>query len=130
MKNILVVEDNQLIIDFYKIILKNAGYNPIVLEDGDKILHLLAKEEVSLILMDINLSNCYLSGEKIDGIILSNHIKQDKRFYHIPLVVVSAYTEDILEGRIENNYRPDYFLTKPISDFDTLINIINQLVLN
>ncbi|HED08915.1 MAG TPA: response regulator [Ignavibacteria bacterium] len=130
MKNILIVEDNQLIIDFYKIILKRAGYNPIILEDSDKVLKLLATEKVSLIIMDINLSNCYLSGEKIDGIKFSNHIKHDKRFYHIPLIIVSAYTPDILEGRVDNNYKPDCFLTKPILDFNILINKINQLVLN
>jgi len=117
MKKILVVEDNQLIIDFYKIILKNAGYYPVVLEDGEKIMSLLAQDEVSLIIMDINLGNCYLSGEKIDGIKLSNHIKQDVRFFSIPLIMVSAYTPDILEGRIDGNYKPDCFLTKPIFRF-------------
>lgn len=130
MKNILVVEDDKLTMDMYSIILKKFGYNPIILEDVDKILNLLVTEKVDLIIMDINLKNSYLAGEKIDGIRLSYLIKKDKRLFHIPIILVSAYMPSILEEKQDDNYKADDYLTKPITDFNLFINKINQLVIN
>lgn len=130
MKNILVVEDDKLTLDFYKIILNRSGYNPVIMEDGDKVLELLRTEKVSLIIMDINLKNTYLKGEKIDGLKLSSLIKKDEKLANIPLILVSAYTREILEKKIDYENKADYILTKPIQDFNLLLNLINRLALN
>lgn len=130
MKNILVVEDDKLTIDFYKIILKRTGYNPIFAEDGEKILSLLGEGGIDLIIMDINLKNTYLAGEKFDGIRLSELIKDDSRFSGIPIIIVTAYTPDILRKKYGNDLKADGFLNKPIVDFNLLINKVNGMVLN
>lgn len=130
MKNILVVEDDKLTLDFYRIILNRSGYNPVIIEDGDKVLELLKTEKVSLIIMDINLKNTYLKGEKIDGLKLSSLIKKDENLANIPLILVSAYTREILEKKIDYENKADYILTKPIQDFNLLLNLINRLAIN
>ena len=129
MKNILVVEDDKLTKDFYNIIFKRSGYNPIIVEDVEKIFEVLDKLEISLIIMDINLKNTYFSGEKYDGLKLSSLIKKDLRFSHIPIIIVTAYMPSVVEEEGQNKFRIDGFLNKPIADFSLLINKVNQLIL-
>ncbi len=128
MKNILIVEDDPFTIDFYHFIFKRAGYNPIFMEDGDKVLDILHSTEVSLIIMDINLKNTYLKGEKIDGIRLSGIIKKDKKFTCIPVMLVTAYSPAIKGEEFYKDSLAEDYITKPIVDFNLLIEKVNNLV--
>ena len=38
MKNLLIVEDDPFTVDFYLFIFKKAGFNPIVIEDGERTI--------------------------------------------------------------------------------------------
>ncbi|MDR3627325.1 MAG: response regulator, partial [Ignavibacteriaceae bacterium] len=89
MKNLLIVEDDPFTVDFYLFIFKKAGFNPIVIEDGDKVIESLGTDDISLVIMDINLKNTYLKGEKIDGIKLSNYIKKETSYANIPIMLVT-----------------------------------------
>ena len=128
MKNILIVEDDPFTIDFYLFIFKRAGYNPIVNEDGDKVLDILQSTDVSLIIMDINLKNTYLKGEKIDGIKLSSVIKHDERFSRVPVMLVTAYSPAIKGDEFYKESMAEDYITKPIIDFNLLIEKVNKLV--
>lgn len=130
MKNILIVEDDPFTIDFYNFIFKRAGYNPIVQEEGDKIFEILAEDNIDLIIMDINLKNTYLSGQKIDGIRLSGIIKQKDGISHPPILLVTAYSPNVKEGDFLKDSRADDFITKPIIDFNQLIKKVNGLIKN
>ncbi|MCL5030670.1 MAG: response regulator [Bacteroidetes bacterium] len=128
MKNILIIEDDPFTIDFYLFIFKKAGFNPIVIEDGDKVIEFLTSNKINLIIMDINLKNTYLNGAKIDGIKLSNYIKTSNNMSQIPIMLVTAYSPSI---RGENFYKESLaedFITKPIVDFNLLINKVNNLI--
>jgi|YelNatPaOPRAMG01_1025707.scaffolds.fasta_scaffold00063_22 CheY-like chemotaxis protein len=128
MKNILVVEDDQFTIDFYKYIFKKAKHNVIVLEEGDKIIETLQAKDIHLIIMDINLKNTYLKGAKIDGIKLSRFIKENKNLSHIPVLLVTAYSMDKKEDFLFKNSLAEDFITKPILDFNFLIDKVNTLM--
>ena len=130
MKNILIVEDDPFTIDFYLFIFKRAGFNPIVMEDGDKVLDILHSADVSLIIMDINLKNTYLKGEKIDGIKLSGIIKRDEKFSRIPVMLVTAYSPAIKGNDFYKDSLAEDYITKPIVDFNLLIEKVNKLVAN
>ena len=130
MKNILIVEDDPFTIDFYNFIFKKAGFNPIVQEDGDKIIEILAEDNVNVIIMDINLKNTYLNGQKIDGIRLSSFIKQKEGIGHPPILLVTAYSPNLKEGDFLKESLAEDFITKPIIDFNQLINKVNRLVEN
>ena len=128
MKNILIIEDDPFTIDFYLFIFKKAGFNPVVMEDGDKVIEFLASNKINLIIMDINLKNTYLNGAKIDGIKLSNYIKSSNNISNVPIMLVTAYSPSI---RGENFYKESLaedFITKPIVDFNLLINKVNGLI--
>ena len=130
MKNLLIVEDDPFTIDFYIFVFKRAGFNPIVMEDGDKVLEILRTNDISLIIMDINLKNTYLNGEKIDGIKLSNRIKNDNNLSKVPVMLVTAYSPTIKGENFYKESMAEDFITKPIIDFNLLIEKVNKLIVN
>lgn len=62
-KTILVVEDNQLNRELATAVLKTAGYNVAVAQDGAEALMLLGREHVDLMLLDIDLP--FIDGHSI-----------------------------------------------------------------
>mgnify|MGYP006359511243 FL=1 len=128
-EKILIVEDDPFSKDFYKIIFGRAGYDPIVLEDGNLVLQNLAQNKISVIIMDINLKNTYLDNVKIDGIKLSRTIKEDIRFCNIPVILVSAYSDSFKEIDLLGDSLADDFITKPIIDFNLFLKKINSFIL-
>ena len=130
MKNILIVEDDPFSIDFYKYIFKKAGFNCLVQDDGDSVIQMLQLNNINLIIMDINLKNTYLKGQKIDGIGLSSYIKRKEGMIHPPILLVSAYRPGFLERDFLKESLAEDFITKPIVDFNQLINKVNRFVKN
>lgn len=129
-KNILIVEDDPFSQDFYRFIFKKAGYNATILEDGDEILRRLKVENINLLIMDINLKNTYLKGEKIDGMQLSRIIKQDAVTSKIPILLVTAYSKSVTQGKLIDESLAEDYITKPIVDFNMLLNKVDQLIVN
>lgn len=129
-KNILIVEDDPFSQDFYKFIFVKAGFNPIILEDGDLVVQTLADESISLIIMDINLRNTYLKGERMDGMKLSRFIKTNDSFPQIPILLVTAYTLNSSTSNFFEESLAEDYITKPIMDFNLLLNKVNKLIEN
>ncbi|MHB8578535.1 MAG: response regulator [Ignavibacteriaceae bacterium] len=130
MKNILVIEDDPITITLYKYILKKAGYNYYILEDGNEILNLLEDVEIHLIIMDISLRNSYLNGQKTDGIKLSSYIKGNSKYENIPIIIVSAYSAKMEGDDFFQRSFADDVLTKPIVDFNLFISKIATQIKN
>ncbi len=130
MKNILIVEDDPFSIDFYKYIFKKSGFNCIIQDNGDAVIDLLKLNNINLIIMDINLKNTYLMGQKIDGVGLSSFIKQKEGINHLPIILVSAYWPGFQESDFLKESRAEDFITKPIVDFNYLINKVNRYIEN
>ena len=128
MKNILIIEDDLFTIDFYKFIFRKAGYNALITEDGDQIIAFLKENEVNLVIMDINLKNTYLAGEKMDGVKLSKKIKENENFSDVPILLVTAYSQDMNGEDLCQACLAEDFITKPIVDFNFLIEKVDKLV--
>ena len=128
MKNLLIIEDDPITITLYKYILKKAGFNLYILEDGNEIMQLLSISEIDLIIMDISLKNTYLDNQKIDGIKFSKYIKCNPRYNKIPIIIVTAYSGKIKEENFIKDNMADKIITKPIVDFNMFINIIKEQI--
>lgn len=128
MNKIVVVEDDPFAQHFYTYLLNKAGYKPVVLENGDVIIETLNTDEIKLVIMDINLKNTYYKGEKVNGIFLSRLIKQDAVICKIPILLVTAYSPILKDDGFFQESLADDYITKPIIDFNCLLDKVKTLI--
>jgi two-component system, cell cycle response regulator DivK len=127
-KKIIVVEDDTFSKEYYKYILKRKGFDPIVFEEGDRLLEVLENEKIELIIMDINLKNTYLGDQKVDGIFLSRLVKENYKYKKIPILLVTAYSLSADGPEFFEDSLADDYITKPIVDYRILLEKINFLI--
>ena len=82
-KKILIADDSHSFLMYMGIILKRMGFTVIPAENGLEALRFLKLVEPDIVMFDVAL-------EKMDGITLLKHIKEDKETSRIPVVIVSA----------------------------------------
>lgn len=84
MKSILIVEDSNTTRALIKAVIEEMGdFSIIEASSGFEALKLLPTNEFSLIITDINMPD-------INGLELISFIKNNPRYSHIPLVIVST----------------------------------------
>ena len=127
--NILVMEDDTFTQQFYELLFQRAGFNSIITDEGDRFIETLENQDVSIIILDLNLKNTYLNNERVDGIALAKKVKGNNKYAHVPIIIVSAY-KNLTNGRnfLQETGAEDYIL-KPISDFNDLLKKVNSLKL-
>jgi CheY-like chemotaxis protein len=124
---IIIVEDDPFSQEFYLLLFEKKGYDCAIEEDGDKLIKDIQTENVDLIIMDINLRNTYFEGEKIDGVQLSRIIKQNEKLKSIPILLITAYSDSIVENKYFDESMAEDYIIKPITDFNKLINKVEGL---
>ena len=114
---ILVVDDEESIRDFLEIMLKKEGYDPTLVEDGQKALDLLEKKSFDLIISDMQMPN-------VTGIELLKQVKE--RIPGMLFMMITAFgtTETAVEAMKLGAY--DY-ITKPFKIDEVRMNISNAL---
>ena len=71
-KRILLVEDDPINVKFIQTVLtKKGGYEVLVSEEVDEILHLAHEADLAAIIMDVSLSRSSYEGRKVDGIFIT-----------------------------------------------------------
>lgn len=127
-KKILIVEDDPMLQEFYKVLFKRLGYNFIITENGEEIVGLIVSGTISLLIVDLNLKNTFLNSKAIDGVELAKYIKQNFYKLNIPILVITAYsTNYFADELLKEGYADDYML-KPIVNFDKLIEKVDNLI--
>ncbi|WP_315107772.1 response regulator transcription factor [Clostridium intestinale] len=104
MKEILIIEDDINIAEMERDYLQLNGYKSEIITDGAKGLKLALEGRYDLIIVDLMLPN-------VDGYEI---IKEVRKKYEIPIIVVSARSEDIDKIR-GLDFGADDYLTKPFS---------------
>jgi CheY-like chemotaxis protein len=127
MKNILIIEDDYFTKEFYKVLLKKAGFNILILEDGDIIIKKLQSDDFNLIIMDIILRNSSVNGSKVNGIQLAKYIKQNISKF-IPVLLISAFSPEVKMTKFLEESFADDFILKPITDLNLFLKKINGLI--
>lgn len=82
--HILVVEDNPLNMELIRDILRAYGYRVSEAKNGYECRDWLQEQMPDLILMDLQLPG-------IDGLTLTQQIKQDERLKKIPVIALTAF---------------------------------------
>ena len=92
MRSVLIVEDSETTRSMIRAVIEEIGedLNAVEASSGFEALKLLPREDFALIVTDINMPG-------INGLELINFVKNDQRYHHIPLVIVT--TERSAEDR-------------------------------
>lgn len=113
---ILVVEDENLVVNFLKNGLTEAGHEVSVALDGQTGLEMALKNQYDLALMDIMLP-------KKNGIDVVRELRHHKIDVHIIMLTALGTTENVITG-LDNG--ADDYLVKPFK-FDELLARINAV---
>ncbi len=127
-KNILIIEDDPFTQRFYKYIFSKSDYSVTITEDGESIFDCLRGGETELIIMDINLRNTSLNNVSMDGVQLSRIIKNEEKFSHIPIILVTAYQMNLGDNNFLQESLADDYIIKPIIDFNELLQKVDKLI--
>ncbi len=114
-KRILVVDDNLESRKFFKEILEYAGYEVVVVQEGDDVLeHLSKDDEFALIITDMLMP--FMTGME-----LSEKLKSYRETRNIPILGTSAYFRE------KEDMMVDDFISKPV-DNELLLKKVKRLV--
>ncbi|HEY2931952.1 MAG TPA: response regulator [Acidobacteriota bacterium] len=129
MKTVLVVEDNPLILKFYRMALeRQGGFRVRTTENVNEIVTLARSKSVDAVILDISLSNAEYQGKKIDGIQIARILREDPASADIPILVITAHAMEGDRERIILATGADDYLQKPIYDTQKLVAKINELI--
>lgn len=112
---VLVIDDDEDIVGVYQALLESEGYRVVVAYNGADGLLLAHKECPDLILLDLMLPG-------IGGLELNVILAQDPLTAHIPLIIVSAVSDQFRQAQGLAFGATDY-VVKPFQIDDLLIRI-------
>ncbi len=115
MKRILVIEDEPDIADLLAFNLKAEGFTPLVAREGEKGLKMALNEKPDLILLDLMLPG-------ISGTDLCKQIKGNPGSNHIPIIMLTAKSEEI-DRILGFELGADDYVLKPFSPRELLLRI-------
>ena len=116
---ILCVDDDDILLEFLKELLKAQEFNVVTAITGEECMKKAVEESPDLILLDLNLPD-------MDGIKVCQALKQNKDTSHIAIILLTArkQTEDKINGL---RIGADDYMTKPF-DNDELIARIKAIL--
>jgi two-component system alkaline phosphatase synthesis response regulator PhoP len=114
-KKILVVDDEVDLVKTLRFSLETEGYTVLASYNGEDALNQARKQNPDLVLLDIMLP-------KLDGYKVCRLLKFDERYKHIPILMLSAKTQE-KDKIIGMETGADEYITKPF-DMDELIGKI------
>lgn len=115
MSTVLVVEDDRDIAEMVELYLKADGYRTEWARDGKRALELWRAATPDLVLLDVGLP-------EIDGLEVLRRIRADPAGHEIPVLMLTARTEEIDE-LLGLNLGADDYITKPFSPRSLLARI-------
>ena len=116
MKNILIVEDSQEIIDLIKIYLEQEEYSIYEACDGESAINIFEKEEIHLVVLDIMLPK--LNGYEV--------IKRLRKRSNVPVIILSAKNQDA-DKILGLNLGADDYLANPFNPLELVARINAQM---
>jgi len=104
---LLIIEDDKDIVEMLDYNLKEEGYETISALNGEQGISLAGKERPDLIILDIMLPI-------MDGFEVCRTLKNDDRVAHIPIIILSAKSQET-DKVVGLELGADDYITKPFS---------------
>ncbi|HEY9621879.1 MAG TPA: response regulator [Crinalium sp.] len=126
--NILLVDDDYLLAKgTAKLIQRLGGHQVDITDDPAEIFKRCESGMVHLILMDVNLPGATWENQEVSGADLARLLKTNSRTAHIPIILITAYAMLSERQALLSSSQADEFFAKPITDYEKLLEMINQL---
>ena len=119
MKNILLVDDEQDIVETLKFVLESEGYTCFCAYNGEDGLKMAKEVKPDLMILDVMMP-------KINGFKISRLLKYDVKYKNIPIIMLTARTQDT-DKQIGEETGADVYITKPF-DLDEVVATVKRLV--
>ncbi len=118
-KKIIIAEDSSVIQNITKRILSAQNFEIKSVKNGQQVLDLLEKEDIDIILMDINMP-------VMDGIECTKKIRNlaDTGKSQIPIIAITGNAMNLSEQEYKD-LGINEFLQKPLN-FDELVNVVKK----
>ena len=117
MKKILIADDEQDIVESLKFVLEVANYTCYCAYNGEDGLRLAKELCPDLIILDVMMP-------KINGYKISRLLKYDKKYKDIPIIMVTARSQEE-DKLIGEETGVDEYITKPF-DLDYVLERVNE----
>ena len=117
MKRILIVDDEQDIVESLKFVLEVAGYACYCAYNGEDGLRMAKELSPDLIILDVMMP-------KINGYKISRLLKYDKKYKDIPIIMVTARSQEE-DKLIGEETGADEYITKPF-ELDFVVQRVNE----
>lgn len=114
-RKILIIEDDRDIVEMLEYNLKEEGYETVSALNGEQGIVLAGKERPDLIILDIMLPI-------IDGFEVCRTLKNDDRVSHIPIIILSAKSQET-DKVVGLELGADDYVTKPFSPRELIARI-------
>ncbi|MEO0097992.1 MAG: response regulator [candidate division WOR-3 bacterium] len=116
---ILIIEDEERIVAVLERRLESEGYEVITASNGRLGFNKARQEKPDLIILDLILP-------EMDGYQICNFLKRDRRYQNIPIVILSARSQekDMEEAKKAG---ADAYFTKPFN-YEELLEKIEELL--
>lgn len=116
-KTVLIADDEVDIVETVKFMLESEGFDVLTAFDGEEALKIARTAIPDIILLDVMMP-------KINGYKVSRLLKFDKKFQNIPILMITARSQE--EDRsIGEETGADEYITKPF-EISEVIDLINK----
>jgi len=116
-KTILIADDEADIVETLKFMLESEGFNVLTAYDGEEALKIARESLPDILLLDVMMP-------KINGFKVSRLLKFDKKFQNIPILMVTARSQEE-DKLIGEETGADEYITKPF-DIMNVVELINK----
>lgn len=120
-KNVLIIEDDDLINQMYQASLASSHFNLRIERDGESGWHAIETFSPDLIVLDFMLP-------KLNGIEVLQKIRADERFKKIPVILMSSLSAEADKKRALDAGATEYWVKSEINmiEFENLIKQVMQ----
>jgi two-component system, cell cycle response regulator DivK len=129
MKTVLIVEDDPINARvFSKILTKRGGFAVRHTEDVEEVLKITQAREADIVLMDVSLSHSMYQGKSVDGIRLTQMLKEDAATAHLPVILVTAHAMEGDREKFLSQSGADGYISKPVVDHEAFVDQVRVLL--
>jgi len=128
-ERIMIVEDDPMNAKLFQLVLtRKGGYEIEITEDPARVIDEIKAGRVTLVIMDVSLSNSQLDGTPVDGLEITRRLKADPATRSVPVLLATAHAMKGSKEKFLRESGADDYISKPIVSADELLQRIEGLI--